>query len=273
VRSLPRAATPAEAAAFWPAVRADRLFVSAERFEAYCADAPWHARVTGRGEAAVLGLWREHLDVLAMRGVWCSSRHVGLFVRDARSVAGDLGLTRVLSPLLPVELLGPYLRQGLAVCQRIVAIQGHPRSVRQASPPAGVTIRDARDEDFSAVERLDAECFDTFWRYGAAELREIVDVERLAVAVDGDGKVIGYTLATASRGVATLGRLGVAPEWRRQGVAQTLVADVAAWADAAGADALSLCTQEENGPARLLYRSAGLGEISDVYGFAMGGVS
>lgn len=269
MRPRPREATASEAAKLWPAVRAEHLFDTAEQFAAYCEAAPWRIRVSARGEAAVLGVWREHLDVLALRGVWCSSRHVPVFVNDALSLARERGLGRILSPLLPLELLGPYRRENMYVYQRITPIQGHPRGVPRSDPPMGARFRTGGAEDLDAVALLDSQCFDDFWRYGRAELFELFANERLVVAEDGQGQLIGYTLATVSRGAATLGRLGVAPAARRSGLGRALVSEVALWADAAGAETISLCTQEENAAARRLYAATGLAEVSDVYGFAV----
>jgi [ribosomal protein S18]-alanine N-acetyltransferase len=273
VRPHPREATARESVDIWPAVRSERIFDTAEQFAANRAESPWSVRVTERGEAAVLGVWRRHLDVLAMRGVFCSSSHIGVFVADARGLARERGLARVLSPLLPVDLLGPYLRERMQLSQRITAIQGHSRSVLPADAPLGATIRAGTVADLPAVTALDAVCFDEFWRYGPAEIDELFGAERLAVAQNDDGQLIGYTLATVSRGTATLGRLGVAPSARGHGVGRALVSDVARWAESLGAEVLSLCTQEENSAARRLYQATGLAEVRDVYGFAMGDVA
>jgi len=270
VRARPHEATRHEAEQLWPAVRAERLFETSEQFAAYRDAEPWRVRVTERGEAAVLGMWRSDEDVLAMRGVWCSARHVADFVADARHIARERGLARVLSPLLPLMLLDPYLREGLRICQRVVAIQGHPRGVLHADPPLGVTLQPGREGDLAALVAIDRESFDAFWVYGEAELAEYFAAERLTVAQTGEGQLIGYTLATASGGAATLGRLAVARSARRHGVARALVADVARWADAVGAETISLCTQEENDAARRLYEAAGFAELQDRYGLAIG---
>lgn len=273
MKPCPREATASEAAELWPAARADRVFDTAEQFAEYREAGPWRVRVSKRGEAAVLGVWREGLDVLAMRGVWCSARHVSAFVADARSLARERGLARILSPLLPLELLGPYRREAMSVFQRIVPMQGHPRGVLHADPPMGVRFRAGRVEDIGELLALDAACFDEFWRYGTAELRELFATERLVVAEQGGCGIIGYTLATESRGAATLGRLGVNPAARRAGVGRALVSEVARWADDRGAETISLCTQEENAAARMLYSATGLAEVSDLYGFAIGDVA
>jgi GNAT superfamily N-acetyltransferase len=265
-----REATPREAESLWAAVRAEHIFDTEEQFAAYCEAAPWRIRVSERGDAAVLGVWREHLDVLAMRGVFCSPRHIASFVADARTLALERGLGRVLSPLLPVDLLGPYRREAMSVCQRITPIQGHPRGVLPADVPLGVSLRAGREADLAPLVVLDAECFDDFWRYGPSELRELFETERLIVAEGASGQLIGYTLATVSRGAATLGRLGVAESARGHGVGRALVGEVAQWAHAVGAETISLCTQEENAAARRMYARAGLAEVRHAYGFAIG---
>jgi len=269
VSGSPRPATAEECDRIWPAAKSERLFDSAEELRAYREGGLWRVRVTERGEASVLGVWREHLDVLAMRGVWCAERHVPTFVADACSVAREQGQRRVMSPLLPVSLLGRYLASGMSISQRVVALQGMPDLVVPAGTPAGVGLRLGCEADIPALVEVDAACFDDFWRYGASELSEMRRHERLVVAYTGDGELIGYTLATVIRGAATLGRLGVAPSARRRGLARTLVADVAAWSVRAGAATLTLCTQEENSASRALYASVGLHEIEDRYAFAM----
>ncbi len=270
VSTRPRAATPSEAAQLWPAVRAERIFDTSEQFAAYCERTPWAARTTDRGEASLLGVWRSHLDVLAMRGVFCSTRHVAAFVDDARDVARAQGLKRVLSPLLPVAMLGPYLKAGMVVSQRITAIQGHARAVLASDPPLGVILRSGTESDLPAVSALDELCFDEFWRYGAQEVAELFSAERLVVACDAHGQLIGYTLATESRGAVTLGRLGVAPHARGVGLGRALVSEVARWAVESSAETITLCTQEDNRPARRLYAACGLAEVRDAYGFAIG---
>jgi len=270
------AASAEECRRVWPAAASDRVFESAEQFSAYHAAAPWKVRVSENGAACVLGEWRDHLDVLAMRGVWCADGLVPTVCADACEVAREHGFARLLSPLLPVSLLDGYLRAGMDVYQRVVAMQGIPARIG-SDPGAAVGASDvrldvARADDVSEIAELDAACFDPFWRYGVTELDELTRTERAVVARSGSGQLIGYTLATVSRGAATLGRLAVDPQVRRRGVGRLLVADVATWAAEAGAFTLGLCTQEENVASRALYSSAGLREIEDRYALAIGDV-
>jgi ribosomal-protein-alanine N-acetyltransferase len=268
----PHTATADECAELWPAVTAEHLMESPAELRAYHDAGAWRVRVAGRGEAALLGAWRFHLDVLAMRGVWCSERHVADFAADAIGVGREHDFGRVLSPLLPADLLGGYRRAGLREVVPIVAIQGIPDRLPLHAPPPGVTLRAAAPDDLSGLAALDAQCFDDFWGYRTEELSGLLTRERCTLAETAEGELIGYTLATVSRGAAMLSRLCTAPQARRMGVGAALLADVGAWCREAGVSTIALCTQEENAASRALYASAGLVEIRDRYALAVGDV-
>lgn len=265
----PRPAADDEVARIWPAVRSANIFEDFEEFAAFRASAPWRVRVAQGGEASVLEPWREHLDVLAIRGVWAAGRHVPAFVDDARAVARAHGFGRVLSPLLPIVLLRPYERANMRVIERIVAIQGHPSTMQLDDAPPGVILRRALEQDLEAVLGVDSVAFGEFWRYGAPELREYFEKERLQIAEE-NGQVVGYTLSSVSSGSATLGRLAVVPLARRRGIGAALLSDAARFALRSGANTIALCTQEDNATSRRLYVRAGLSELSERYAFAIG---
>lgn len=261
-----RDATPDECARLWPAIRAERLMASLDELLVYRDAGPWRVRVTHRGEAALLGRWREHLDVLAIRSVWASSeKRVGEFADDARELARVHGFSRVLSPLLPEPLLRPYWQSEFATLQTVVAIQGRLEAIAHADLPPGIAIREGGAADLDALAGIDARCFEDFWRYGAGDLVTPLGCERAAVAMTEDCHVIGYTLATVGGSSAMLSRMCVAPEARRRGVGAALLAEVARWATREGALTLALCTQESNLAARALYARCGLSEIAERY--------
>lgn len=254
-----RPADPDELRLLWPSVSASHLFDDADAFLLRASEQPWSVRVTGAGEAVVLGRWREHLDLLAVRGIWCSTARVPVLIEDLRTVARDQGFTRLLGPLVPDDLVRPYVRAGLAVRQRIVVYRMRQPNL-DARPAAGVTVRVGGRDDLAAAAGVDAACFDDFWRYDEPAWRHAAEAERLAVAETAAGKVIGYTLCTVHGPEATVGRLAVSPDHRGAGVGSALLADAVASAARRGAAGVTLCTQEENGTARRLYESAGFRE-------------
>lgn len=268
MKAHPRIATDLEAERIWPAVQAARLFDGRERYLEFRARAPWRVRVTESGSAMVLETWREHLDVLAIRGLWCPQRHTRSFVDDARSVARAQGYGRVMSPLVPEYMLGSYLRSGMQPLETVVALQALTGTIAELDPPPGVTIRLATDQDLPSVLVLDGASFADFWRYGLPELTTNLAEERMAVA-DESGQVVGYTLCTVSRGAATFGRLAVSPDHRHRGIGAALVSDAASYARRAGAETFALCTQEDNVASRSLYARVGLHELAERYVFAV----
>lgn len=272
----PRPATAEQTERLWPVVRSARLMDTEAQLVEYRETGPWRVRVTERGDAALLGVWRAHLDYLALRGVWGSAQSVVAFVDDACGLARAQGMAHVLSPLVPMAHLGPYEDAGMRPLEAIVAIQGAPGDVARPPLPDGVSLRLGTLADIPELVELDACCFDEFWRYGACEFEEFSATERLAIAEtparlapDGRPAIVGYTLTTASRGAATLARLGVHPDARRRGLGAALLGDAAAWAQRAQAATISLCTQESNSASRSLYSSAGLREVEERYTLAV----
>lgn len=252
----------------WPVVQAARIFDRPERYNAFRAAGPWRVRVTPTGEASLLEPWRAHLDVLAIRGVWCAERRIGVFVDDAVELAAAHGYGRVLSPLLPEEMLRPYERAGMRSVERVVALHGDPAGIARTPVPAGIELRRALDHDVDPILSVDVSGFAEFWRYGPAEIELAIAQDRVVVAEE-EGRVIGYTLSTLHRGVVTLARLAVVPQARRRGLARALLGDVAGYAERAGAGQIALCTQIDNVASRALYSGVGFTELAERYAFAI----
>ena len=75
----------------WPAVNASRLFPSRAEFEVFREQEPWRVRVDEAGRAVVLERWREHLDILGIKGIWCTQRDLPAVLEDVRAVARTRG--------------------------------------------------------------------------------------------------------------------------------------------------------------------------------------
>jgi ribosomal-protein-alanine N-acetyltransferase len=258
-------ATIGDVGRLWPAVSGAHIFETPEELERWWREAPWRVRVTAAGEGAVLGRWRRELDLLAVRGLWCSPRRVPTLIGDLREVAKEEGFSRLLGPLVPEEAVRPYVESGMTLDQRIVVYRRRatPATVPLSPHPDGlpdhVTLRVATAHDAGAILRIDAVCFDEFWRYDAEHVTAALAGGRGALAEAG-GEAIGYTLSTLYGAEATVGRLAVVPARRREGVGSALVADAVAFAAGRGAAAVTLCTQEANAASRGLYRRAGFRE-------------
>lgn len=263
---LTRPAQAAELQVLWPAARAARLFGSLAEFTTLSLAEPWCIRVTDEGEAAVVGRWRAHLDLMAIRGLWGSPQRIPALIDDLARVARERGCTGLISPLLAVSALEPYESAGMRASEQLVALQAFIDDVRVAPVPDWSTVRPARGDDLDQLQRLDAECFSEFWRYGAPELVGVLASERVTVVTDAKtGHIVGYATLAVHGASGTLGRLAVSPLWRRQGVGGALVSHVARSAAEKGATALALCTQRRNETSRALYRAMGLTELDEPY--------
>ncbi len=260
-----RPARDDEVRGLWPAVKAARLFSAREEFTSFCAENPWRVRVNESGESVVLAPWRAGGDVLAIRGVWASPPRITALVEQTEAFARDQGYAQLLSPLLSEAVFGWYRSARMRVRERIVAIQGFADEITAGDRQDVVGFRPAGPADFELLERLDAQCFDEFWRYGIAEIDHSHQRERVTLALDADGALVGYATCSLHGASATLGRLAVAPAVRRRGVARALLADAASWAADQQAYALTLCTQRGNAASRRLYASAGLFELPEAY--------
>jgi len=83
----------------------------------------------------------------------------------------------------------------------------------------------------------------------------------LLVLRGADGGLGGFASARLLAGTAHVLRCTVAPEHRRRGHGRALLAGLLAWADAAGADAVTLEVRTGNAAARALYAGAGFAEV------------
>jgi ribosomal protein S18 acetylase RimI-like enzyme len=270
-----RPATTAELSWIAPAAVRAQLVEDREELAAVADAEPWRVRVTAKGEAALLARWREHLDDCAVLGLWCSPRRVPVIVTDLLEVARAQGSARLIGPLVPERLSGPYLDAGLRVVERVVVMRLNLRAregAREASraggpnaakTPPGLTIREAEGSDIDAILRIDGACFEPFWRYDRAGLERLARTSRIAIGAF-DGRDVGYTLATSRAGDCSLGRLAVTTEARRRGIGRALAEDAIAWMVTQGARGAVLSTQEDNTASRSLYRAMGFAQTGDI---------
>lgn len=243
----------------WPAVSASHIFADSAELAAWWEAEPWRVRVTRAGEATVLGRWRTHLDLLAVKGLWCSIERIPVLLEDLRGVARTQGFSHLLGPLVPDDAVAPYLAAGFSERQRIVVYRMRRPATSALPAPAGVTVRIGVAADAAAGAVLDAACFDEFWRYDEESLHHYTASERLGIA-EFAGRIVGYTLSTMHGVEGTIGRLAVAPEHRGRGIGTALLSDAVVHLARKGALAVTLCTQEENDDSRRLYRTAGFRE-------------
>ncbi len=260
-----REARPDEIEDLWPMVRGSHIFGTLEDLVRFHVQGPWRVRVNDRGDAYLIHRWRAHLDFAALKHMWASPRTVPDLVRDARGVAAERGLDRVISPLLPFRSRGPYLEADMESLERIVAFSVGIDRMRFSGGRAH-RVDLARADDLGDLVALEVACFEPFWRHGADEIVEAMEQDaRVSVVRDEAGVVAASAISALSGSVVTVARLATAPWARRRGMAKALLADARAWAESCGAVGLSLCTQSSNQPARRLYEAVGFQQAAEEY--------
>ena len=101
--------------------------------------------------------------------------------------------------------------------------------------------------------------------WSAAQFREelagVPKTRRYIVANDG-ATIVGYAGIALAGEVADIHTLTVIPEFRRQGIATSMLSDLEAWAESKGVEAVMLEMREGNNEAQPLYEKAGYHAIS-----------
>ena len=127
-----------------------------------------------------------------------------------------------------------------------------------AGSPDHPTIRPAQPPDLLAVFRLERQCFPQPWPFEA--FHQHLDATAFLVAV-ADGRVVGYVVGSVEAGfpapVGHVKDLAVHPAYRRQGIAQELLARALARFVADGAVRANLEVRTSNDAAIALYRESG----------------
>ncbi|MBN2405821.1 MAG: GNAT family N-acetyltransferase [Coriobacteriia bacterium] len=263
MRRTLRIATGEDLAMVWSALRSTHIFEERAQLDDFFAEAPWRVRVTDVGEAVVLERWREHLAILSVRGLWCAEHRIAPLMKAVDEVATAQGYADLVSPVIPEAYADPYLQAGMRICQRIVTMRlDH---IGQTSESAvnlwdGVRFRLADAADLAELIAVDILAFDPFWRADVPTIERYMQAGRVVVAQAAD-RLVGYTLATASRGDGVLGRLAVVPGYRGRGVGTALLQDAVEYLARCGARSVSLCTQEDNASSRSLYSRVGFAEV------------
>ncbi|MHB9004470.1 MAG: hypothetical protein ACYC6C_10480, partial [Coriobacteriia bacterium] len=177
-------ATNSDLEVLWPAVSVAHLFPDRAAFEREWECDPWRVRLSADGTAAVVERWRDHMDVLAIRGLWVSSKRFDAALQELRRLAASQGYASLLSPLITHEARAGYERAGMRPLEPLVSFRASVEKLACAPDrlPTGVTVRHARAEDLEAVSRIDTESFEPFWAYGTTRLGAMLGTDIAQVA-------------------------------------------------------------------------------------------
>ena len=135
-----------------------------------------------------------------------------------------------------------------------------------------IAYRKATHLELPILVSLDREYFpDTAWP--AEQFRaEISGKTRNFLIAESEGEIIGYASAflPSAGGVADLMTIAVHPDFRRQGIAHHLIAELENWAAELGADSMMLEVDMNNENAIALYTKLGYQKLNirkNYYGY------
>ena len=121
-----------------------------------------------------------------------------------------------------------------------------------------IVLQPAREADLSRVAKLHAECFpDDAWNSSSLATVLAMPGADGRIGYGEDGTACGVLLDQCLGPEGEILTLGVAPAWRRRGVARVLLQDLIVRARAGGAQRLLLEVAADNAAALALYTSFG----------------
>ena len=115
-------------------------------------------------------------------------------------------------------------------------------------------------EHVSQVAQLEALCFSCPWSENAVSGELINPLSLWIVAVE-SGHVAGYVGAQSVMGEADMMNIAVAPDYRRQGIAESLVSELIARLKSNDVYCLTLEVRASNLPAIALYEKLGFVQV------------
>jgi ribosomal protein S18 acetylase RimI-like enzyme len=154
-------------------------------------------------------------------------------------------------------LPGSLLERGFRLLSQIVTYEKDDLSIPHVGNLA-VDVRPAEPNDYPALVALDALSFHALWRNSLETLTQWQEtLPYFVVALLGDSPV-GYCYCSVEKsGHGHLVRMAVHPTWQGHGIGTRLVAEALREFRQAGAQRVTLNTQEENKRAQWLYRRFG----------------
>jgi len=146
----------------------------------------------------------------------------------------------------------------------IIGLQRHTTIpiIASAQPAA---LQRLHNEDIAAIQLIDSHAFAYEWLKNDYEIHQLFNSDTIAFHATIANRSVGYAIAVLHDHGSLLHivRIAVLPEWRRQGIAQQLLAAVITYGQQIATAQISLNTQHDNHAALALYQRAGFQQTAD----------
>jgi ribosomal-protein-alanine N-acetyltransferase len=192
-----------------------------------------------------------------LRDTWSVRPYLDLLLPQVQQVAVESSLGTMVcignAPWLTEELWsrGFETSEWLSAFERV----GSEPPPKPAKRPAA--IRTAHKDDLSTIMALDRLAFDRIWHKSIRNLNEALARASSFTVASLDGRIVAYEWCEIYGQQAHLTRLAVHPDYQGRGIGTQLLYQAIVDAIEAGAELISLNTQEDNHRSRALYRRYG----------------
>ncbi len=122
------------------------------------------------------------------------------------------------------------------------------------------------EEHVDAIARLEMECFSDPWNRASIASEVNNPLSLWVAAMDGEN-LVGYVGSQSVLGWADMMNLAVAPDWRRQGIAEKLVTELIAQLQKNEVTCLTLEVRVSNEAAIALYNKLGFQQVGKRPGY------
>jgi GNAT superfamily N-acetyltransferase len=120
--------------------------------------------------------------------------------------------------------------------------------------PPGLEVREATPADIDALLTVDHAAFTPLWWYDRRVLQRALNLAYCFDVAYLAGECVGYQLCTLRNRRGHIVRLATHPRWQRRGIAGRLLSTAIKTLDDAGAESVTVNTQEDNQTSLHLYQ-------------------
>jgi len=222
-------------------------------------------RLRGFLAAALSRAWAARLYAVVVSDLWSVASALHVLLPPCEEILRDQGAAYLVYLGATKWLTVPLEREwGFRLHTAVVGYE----KVDWHIPARGnqkVSIRPVRREDIPALVEVDAAAFHPIWQNGPRAFARFQQTEPVFIVAEMQGQVVGYLFGRVNLDTqhAHLIRVAVHPTWQGRGIGVRLLAEGLDALREAGAEFVTLNTQQDNQRSQRLYRWFGFRRIGE----------